>query len=38
MTSGKEPDLWFHNIFRIDGTPFSEDEIKTIKSLTGKID
>lgn len=34
--NGKEPDLWFHDIFRKDGTPFSEDEVKTIKRLTGK--
>lgn len=38
MTSGKEPDLWFHDIYRKDGTPFSEDEIKNIKGLTGKLD
>lgn len=31
---GKEPELWFHDIVRKDGTPYSENEIKTIKSLT----
>ncbi|GAB3695263.1 cellulase family glycosylhydrolase [Spirosoma flavus] len=36
IPSGKEPELWFHDIFRKDGTPFSEIEIRTIKSLTGK--
>ncbi|MDQ7948395.1 MAG: glycoside hydrolase family 2 TIM barrel-domain containing protein [Pedobacter sp.] len=36
IASGKAPELWFHDIFRKDGTPFSEDEIRTIKSLTGK--
>ena len=36
MPDGKEPELWFHDIYRTDGTAFSQDEIKTIKSLTGK--
>jgi hypothetical protein len=34
MPGGEEPKIWFHDIFRKDGTPFSEDEIKLIKSLT----
>jgi hypothetical protein len=29
-----EPELWFHDIFRKDGTPFDENEINLIKSLT----
>ncbi|MXV17272.1 cellulase family glycosylhydrolase [Hufsiella ginkgonis] len=33
---GKEPELWFHDIFRKDGSVFSGNEIKAIKSLTGK--
>jgi hypothetical protein len=37
VKTGKEPVLWFHDILRKDGTPFSEDEIKTIKRLTGKL-
>ncbi len=36
IPDGKEPDLWFHDILRKDGTPFSQDEIKIIKTLTGK--
>ncbi|QEC70170.1 1,4-beta-xylanase [Panacibacter ginsenosidivorans] len=36
MPDGSEPKVWFHDIFRKDGTPYSEDEIKLIKSLTGK--
>lgn len=36
MPDGKEPELWFHDILRKDGTPFSQDEITTIKTLTGK--
>lgn len=36
MTDGAEPPVWFHDIFRADGTPFSQEEITLIKSLTGK--
>jgi hypothetical protein len=35
MPDGKEPKLWFHDVFRVDGRPFSEEEVKTIKQLTG---
>ena len=33
-----EPEVWFHDIFRQDGTPFSEKEISLIKELTNRID
>ena len=36
MPGGKEPELWFHDIYKQDKTPFSEDEVKTIKTLNGK--
>lgn len=36
MPDGREPDLWFHDIFRPDGTPYKEEEIKLIDSLTEK--
>ncbi|KXK23373.1 MAG: beta-1,4-xylanase [Bacteroidetes bacterium OLB12] len=36
VPSGAEPELWFHDIFRKDGTPFSKDEVALIKKLTGK--
>ena len=36
MPTGDEPKVWFHEIFRKDGTPYSEDEVKLIASLTGK--
>lgn len=36
IPSGKEPVLWFHDILRKDGTPFSEDEVALIKALNGK--
>jgi hypothetical protein len=35
MPNGDEPKVWFHDIFRKDGMPYSEEEIKLIKSLTG---
>lgn len=32
---GEEPPVWFHDIFRTDGTPYRQDEVDYIKSLTG---
>ncbi|KAA6301012.1 MAG: hypothetical protein EZS26_002827 [Candidatus Ordinivivax streblomastigis] len=29
-----EPPLWFHDIFRKDGSPFSQEEVDFIKTLT----
>lgn len=34
IPDGSEPEIWFHDIFRLDGTPYSEEEIQFIKSLT----
>ncbi len=31
-----EPDVWFHDIYRIYGTPFDQKEIDFIKEITGK--
>jgi hypothetical protein len=36
MPNGGEPKIWFHDIFRKDGTPFDKKETDFIKSLTGK--
>lgn len=36
MPDGKEPEIWFHDIFRRDGKPYDEMELKLIRSLTGK--
>ncbi len=36
MADGSEPELWFHDIFRKDGTYYKEEEVKIIKQLTGK--
>jgi hypothetical protein len=31
-----EPKVWFHDIFRPDGTPFDAKEVELIRKLTGK--
>jgi len=31
-----EPGVWFHDIFRKDGTPFDPQEVAVIRQLTGK--
>ena len=36
VPDGSEPKLWFHDIFRRDGSPYDLKEIKTIKKLTNK--
>lgn len=36
MPDGKEPAVWFHDIFRKDGTPYRKEEVELIKQLTGK--
>jgi len=36
IPDGSEPKVWFHEIFRKDGTPYRADEVKLIRSLTGK--
>ena len=30
-----EPELWFHDLLRTDGTPFDEEEVALFKKLTG---
>ena len=32
----EEPPLWFHDIFRKDGTPYLQEEVDVIKLLCGK--
>jgi hypothetical protein len=34
IPDGSEPELWFHEIFRPDGTPYNQEEIEVIKKLT----
>lgn len=36
IPDGREPELWFHDILRQDGSPFSPDEVSFIKKMTGK--
>lgn len=36
LPGGEEPKLWFHEIFRQNGSPYNEEETKVITSLTGK--
>lgn len=36
IPDGSEPPLWFHEIFRPDGTPYKQEEVDTIKSLTSE--
>jgi hypothetical protein len=36
MPDGAEPKVWFHDVFRKDGTPYSTKETTLIKQLNGK--
>ena len=36
IPDGSEPELWFHEIFRQDGSPYKQEEVDLIKELTGK--
>ena len=36
MPQGGEPALWFHEVFRKDGTPYKQEEVDLIKQLNGK--
>ncbi|OOQ57008.1 glycoside hydrolase 5 family protein [Mucilaginibacter pedocola] len=36
MPDGAEPKVWFHDIFRKDGTPYIQEEVDLIKKLNGK--
>lgn len=33
---GKEPKLWFHDIYRRDKSPFSEEEVRFLKSISAQ--
>ncbi len=35
IPDGSEPKIWFHDIFRPDGTPYSQKEVEFISDLTG---
>jgi hypothetical protein len=32
---GREPAVWFHEVFRTDGQPYRPDEVELIRKLTG---
>ena len=32
----REPAIWFHEVFRTDGTPYRVDETEFIRRMTGK--
>ncbi len=34
IPDGSEPDPWFHEVFRKDGTPYKQEEVDLIKALT----
>ena len=36
IPDGSEPELWFHEIFRKDGSPYLQEEVDLIMKLTGK--
>ena len=36
IPDGSEPELWFHDVFRKDGTPYKQEEVDVIKRLTSK--
>jgi hypothetical protein len=31
-----QPEVWFHDVFKADGTPYRESEAQFIRQLTGK--
>lgn len=33
VENGEEPEEWFHDIFRKDGTPYRQEEVDLIKKL-----
>ena len=36
IPDGSEPELWFHEVFRKDGTPYKQEEVDLIIEITGK--
>ncbi len=33
----REPSIWFHEVFRMDGMPYIPEEVQYIKRMTGKV-
>lgn len=36
IEDGSEPELWFHDVFKKDGTPYSQEEVDLIRELSSK--
>jgi hypothetical protein len=34
--NGREPKVWFHEVFKADGTPYRAEEVELIRGLTSK--
>jgi hypothetical protein len=34
--NGREPQVWFHEVFKADGTPYRAEEVELIRGLTSK--
>lgn len=32
----REPEVWFHEIFRTDGTSYRKEEVNFIRNMTGR--
>ena len=35
-TSGREPSVWFHEVFHPDGRPYKQEEVDFIRQITGR--
>jgi hypothetical protein len=35
-TGGREPSIWFHEVFRTDGTPYRPEEVNFIRATLGR--
>jgi hypothetical protein len=33
---GREPSVWFHEVFKGDGTPYRAAEVELIRKMTGR--
>ena len=36
IANGSDPQVWFHEVFRKDGTPYKMEETTLLKQLNGK--
>jgi hypothetical protein len=34
---GREPAVWFHEVFKADGTPYKTEETELIRRLTAQV-